>query len=163
MIAIAVVAILIEKAIAETVIVRKLGFGRKDFHLLKAVGKTAVISLVAGVITYFVYINTKEYLLNFGEHFAEEAFHTTQLSVLNFFGGSLTLFICALVFVPIYLFGAYFTGVIEDDEKLQFKNILKRMRSLFGKKTIPNPQVASSKLKKCAESPVSFLKKKMPL
>jgi O-antigen/teichoic acid export membrane protein len=140
MIAIAVVAILIEKAIAETVIVRKLGFGRKDFHLLKAVGKTAIISLVAGVVTYFVYINTKEYLLNFGEHFAEEAFHTTQLSVLNFFGGSLTLFICALVFVPIYLFGAYFTGVIEDDEKLQFKNILKRMRSLFGKKTIPNPQ-----------------------
>jgi len=140
MIAIAVVAILIEKAIAETVIVRKLGFGRKDFHLLKNVGKTAVISLVAGVITYFVYINTKEYLLNFGEHYAGQAFNTTQLSVLNFAGGSLTLFISALVFVPIYLFGAYFWGIIEEDEKLQLKNILKKVRSLFGEKPIPNPQ-----------------------
>ena len=143
MITIAVVAVLIEKAIAETVIVRKLGFGRKDFHLLKNVGKTAVVSLAAGVVTYFVYTNTKAYLLGVGEHFAQEAFHTTKLSVLNFAGGSLTLFISALVFVPVYLLGAYFWGVIEEDEKLQFKNILKKIikaRSLFGKKQIPNPQ-----------------------
>ncbi|MDQ3132076.1 MAG: oligosaccharide flippase family protein [Acidobacteriota bacterium] len=140
MITIAVVAILIEKAIAETVIVRKLGFGRKDFHLLKNVGKTAVISLAAGVVTYFVYTNTKIYLLGVGEHFAQEAFHTTKLSVLNFAGGSLTLLISALVFTPLYLLGAYFWGVIEEDEKLQFKNILKKLRSLFGRKTIPNPQ-----------------------
>jgi O-antigen/teichoic acid export membrane protein len=140
MITIAVVAILMEKAIAETVIVRKLGFGVKDFHLLKNVGKTAVISLVAGVVTYFVYTNTKVYLLGVGEHFAEEAFHTTKLSVLNFIGGSLTLFISALVFAPIYLFGAYFWGVIEEDEKFQMKNVIKKMRSVLGKKTIPNPQ-----------------------
>ncbi len=138
---IAVVAVLIEKAIAETVIVRKLGFGRKDFHLLKNVGKTAVVSLAAGVITYFVYTNTKMYLLGVGEHFAEEVFHTTKLSVLNFAGGSLTLLISALVFTPLYLLGAYFWGVIEEDEKLQFKNILKKLRSLFSKKTHPNPQI----------------------
>jgi O-antigen/teichoic acid export membrane protein len=140
MITIAVAAILMEKAIAETVIVRKLGFGVKDFHLLKNVGKTAVISLMAGLITYLVYSSTKVYLLNVGEHFAVEAFHTTKLSILNFIGGSLTLFISALVYAPIYFLGAYFWGVIEEDEKLQLKNIIKKIRSPFGKKPIPSPQ-----------------------
>ncbi|MCU1291118.1 MAG: Polysaccharide biosynthesis protein [Acidobacteria bacterium] len=140
MITIAVVAILLEKAIAETVIVRKLGFGVKDFHLLKNVGKTAVISLVAGVVTYLVYTNTKVYLLGVGEHFAEEAFHTTKLSVLNFIGGSLTLLISALVYAPIYLLGAYFWGVIEEDEKLHLKKIINKLRSVFRKKPIPAPQ-----------------------
>jgi len=140
MIAIAVVAILVERAIAETVIVRKLGFGRKDFHLFKSIAKTAVVSLIAGIITYFVYINTKEYTLGVGELYAAEAFQTMKPSLLNFIGGALTLLISALVFTPIYLSGAYFWGVVEEDEKLQFNNIIKKTRALFGKKPIQNPR-----------------------
>lgn len=136
MITVAIVAILMEKIIAETVIVRKLGVGKQHLPLLKNVAKTAIVCLIAGVITYFVYHNTREFLLDFGEHFAEETFHTQKLSVLNFFGGSLTLLISALVFAPIYLFGTYYFGVIEDEEKEQFKGIIKKIFSIFRKDSV---------------------------
>lgn len=135
MITIAVAAIIFEKVIAETVIVKKLGVGKKHLPLLKNVGKTAIICLIAGMITYFVYQNTREFLLDFGEHFAEETFHTQKLSVLNFVGGSLTLLISALVFAPIYLAASYFWNVIDDEEKAQFKGIIKKITSIFKKES----------------------------
>ncbi|MEJ7623920.1 MAG: oligosaccharide flippase family protein [Pyrinomonadaceae bacterium] len=117
MIASAVGAILIEKVIAETMIVRKLGLGRQHLPLLVNVGKTAVISLVAGAITYLVYENLHGYLLGVGEHFAEEAFSTHRLSTLNFVGGSLVLLVSGLVFAPVYLIAANAWGLIEPEEK----------------------------------------------
>ena len=127
MITTAVGAILIEKCIAETLVVRKLGLGWQHLPLLKNVAKTAVISILAGVVTYFVYTNVHEYLLGVGERFAEETLSTTKLSTLNFVGGSLVLLISALVFVPIYLFAANFWGVIEEDEKQGVRNIRQRI------------------------------------
>jgi O-antigen/teichoic acid export membrane protein len=127
MIATAVGAIIVEKCIAETMVIRKLGLGLRHLPLLRNVGKTAVISAVAGVITYIVYANVHEYLLGVGEHFAEVALHTTQQSTLNFVGGSLVLLISATVFVPIYLAAAYFWGVIEHDEKTAARDFLRRL------------------------------------
>jgi hypothetical protein len=98
-------------------IIRKLGVGWGHLPLLKNVGKTAVISLLAGVVTYLVYANVHVYLERAGEHFAEEAFHTQQMSTLNFFGGSLALIISGLVYAPVYLLAANFWGVIEQSEK----------------------------------------------
>jgi O-antigen/teichoic acid export membrane protein len=126
MITAAVGAILIEKLIAESMVIYKLGLTFKHLRLLKNVGKTAVISLFAGLITYIVYSNVHEYLLNLGEHFAEEAFSTTKLSTLNFFGGSLVLLISAMVFAPIYLIAANLWGVIEEDEKRSVRNLMNR-------------------------------------
>jgi len=117
MITTAVGAILIEKAIAETMIIRKLGLGWKHLPMLASVGKTAVISLVAGVFTYLVYDNLHDYLAIVGEHFAEETLHTQEQAALNFVGGSLVLLISGLVFAPIYLFLANAWGLIENDEK----------------------------------------------
>ncbi len=125
-IAIAVGAILLEKLIAESMVVRKLGLGREHLPLLTNVGKTAVIAVVAGVVTHFVYINAKDYLLNVGEHFAADVFATTRMSTLNFFGGSLVLLISGLVFVPLYLILSNLWGVIEDDEKQWCRNLLMR-------------------------------------
>jgi O-antigen/teichoic acid export membrane protein len=143
MITVAVVALLTEKAIAETIIVRRLGVGRKHLPMLVNVGKTAVISMVAGLVTYFVYINISEAILVYGEHFAQETFLTNKLSILNFVGGSLVLLMSALVFGPIYLLGSYLWGVIEDGERQAFWNILGKF---YGRKTpalvediLPNP------------------------
>ncbi len=154
MIAVAVGAILIEKIIAETVIARKLRFGIKDFHLLKTVGKTAIASLIAGVITYFVYANTREVLFGSGKFFAEQLFQTTGSGTADFIGGCLTLAVAVAVFAPVYLFAAYYWGIIENEEKQQFSNILNKTLSLFGRKTsgkssgktIGSAEIADSKL-----------------
>ncbi|MBP6003715.1 MAG: oligosaccharide flippase family protein [Pyrinomonadaceae bacterium] len=126
MITAAVGAILIEKLIAETMIIRKLGLGMQHLPLMKNVVKTALISLLAGAVTYFVYINVKDYLLGVGEHFAEEAFSTHKLSTLNFFGGSLVLLISGAVFAPVYLMAANLWGIIEADEKEAVANFMRR-------------------------------------
>lgn len=127
MITAAVGAILLEKCIAETMVIRKLGLGLRHVSLLQNVAKTALVSALAGVVTYFVYANVHEYLLGVGEHFAEETLHATKLGTLNFVGGSLVLFISACVFVPIYLLGAYFWRVIEEDEKDSARRLVRRL------------------------------------
>lgn len=126
MITVAVGAIVVEKLIAETMVIRKLGLGLRHLLLLSGVAKTAVISIVAGVVTYFVYTNVHEYVLGVGEHFAEAALSTTRLSTLNFFGGSLVLAISAAVYAPVYLLAANLWNVIEDDERQAVKNIIRK-------------------------------------
>jgi O-antigen/teichoic acid export membrane protein len=141
MITVAVGAVLIEKFIAETMIIRKLGLGWRHLPLLKSVIKTALISIFAGVITYFVYSNVHEYLLNVGEHFAEETFSTHDLSTLNFVGGSLVLLISGCVFAPIYLLAANFWGVIEENEKQTVRNFARRFMPKRGAEPITENQV----------------------
>ena len=126
MITVAVIALLTEKAIAETIIIRRLGVGKRHLPLLINVGKTAVISIVAGIATYFVYINISEYMLNYGEHWAEATFLTNKLSILNFVGGGLVMFISACVFGPIYFLGSHLWGVIEESEKQAIWNLLSK-------------------------------------
>jgi hypothetical protein len=108
-----------------------LGLGLKHLRLLNDTGKTAIISLFAGLVTYIVYTNVHQYLLTIGQRFAEQTLSTTKLSVINFVGGSLVLLISAMVFVPIYLLAANFWGVIEDEEKQTVKNLFGRF---FGKR-----------------------------
>lgn len=139
-ITVAVAALLIEKAIGESMVVRKLGLAWSDIYLLRGVAKTAVISSFAGIITYIVYTNVHVYLETVGEHFAEEAFHTSQLSTLNFVGGSLVLLISAAVFAPIYLLAANFWGVIEAEEKAAFTNLLRRFLPKRGVEPVTDTQ-----------------------
>jgi len=123
----AVGAVLAEKVIAMAMVVYILGVGRRHLPLLKNVAKAAIISAMAGVVTYFVYDTIKVYMLNFGEHYAAEALSTTKLSTLNFVGGSLVLLVSGAVFAPLYLLGANLWGVIEDEEKQSIRNILRRI------------------------------------
>ncbi len=125
MITTAVDALLIEKAIAETMVIRKLGLGLQHVLLLKNVAKTAVISTLAGIVTYFVYANTHAYLLDLGRHLAAQVFSATREGTLDFVGGSFVLLVCGLVFSPIYLLAANFWGVIEEDEKNQVRNFVR--------------------------------------
>lgn len=125
MIASAVGAIIVEKCVTETLVFRKLGVGLKDLPLLKDVAKTAIISLMAGVVTYVVYSNLNEYLMGVGEKLAADTFATSKLSTLDFVGGGLVLFVSACVFAPIYLVAANFWGLVEEDEKRSIKNLLR--------------------------------------
>lgn len=125
-IGVAVGAIIIEKVVAETMVARKLGLGLHHLPLLKNVGKAALVSVLAGLVTYVVYSNVHEYLLLLGRHFAEDTFHTAGQSAVNFVGGSLVLGISAVVFVPIYLLAANFVGLIEESEKQAVVKVIRR-------------------------------------
>ena len=127
MIAIVVVFSLLEKLIAETVIIRKLGAGKKDLPLLKNVGKTAIVSLIAGFVTNLVYYETKDFVFHYGERIAAALFPAPKLAVTDFIGGSLTLFVSGVVFAAIYLGGTYYFNVIEEGEKETLKTVYKRI------------------------------------
>lgn len=127
MITVAVCAILIEKFLTESMVVYKLGLGLQHLSLLKATAKTALISILAGGVTYIVYANAHGYLQQVGETFAGQLLSTEKLSVLNFVGGSFVLLVSGLVFAPVYLLAANFWGVIEEDEKQTVRNFMRRI------------------------------------
>ncbi len=127
MIATAVGAILLEKCITESMVIYKLGLGWQHLPLLKNVVKTALISLLAGVITYFIYKNIHVYLFDLGKQVAESSFSTTKLSTLNFVGGSLVMLISGCVYAPIYLLASNLWGVIETEEKQAAQTLLRKL------------------------------------
>lgn len=124
---VAVGAILIEKCVAESMIIYKLGLRWRHLPLLSNVGKTGIAAIAAGIVTYFVYTNVHVYLQSVGEQFAESALHTSKLSTLNFVSGSFVLAISALVFTPIYLAVANFFGLIEHDEKRAVRSVIAKL------------------------------------
>ncbi len=124
MIAIVVVSALFEKFVAETIIIRRLGVKSEDLYLLKDIGKTAIVSLAAGIITFFVYHYIKEIMPPVGENLARMIFAAPKQNAADFIAGSLTLLISFAVYAPIYLFGISFWNVIDEEEKETIRNII---------------------------------------
>jgi len=127
MITVAVAAILIEKFIADLMVIHKLKIGSQHLLLFKDTAKTALISILAGIVTFVVYSNTHEPVKQAGEHFAAYVLLLNKPAALSFAGGSFVLLVTALVFAPMYLLAANFWGVIEDDEKQTVKNFTRRI------------------------------------
>jgi O-antigen/teichoic acid export membrane protein len=127
MISVAVGAIIVEKLIAETMVIRKLGLGLRHLRLLSTTGKTAVISAAAGLATYAVYANAKDYLMASGQSFAQHAFGATKIAAIDFVGGGFVLLACGCVFTPTYLLLANLWGVIEQDEKESVRGAVRRV------------------------------------
>jgi O-antigen/teichoic acid export membrane protein len=105
---------------------------REDFYLLKNVGKTAIAAILAGSILAVFYWFSEEVLFNICVHFSRQVLNLISFEQASeFFGGSLFLGICFLVFAPVYLFLANRFGAIEKEysEKLidTFKKILRKI------------------------------------
>ena len=126
MITTAVGAVIFEKIIAEVIIIRKLGLKWHHLSLMKNTAKTAIISAMAGIITYFVYTNAHDYLFVLGGQIANQIF-PANAGAVHFASGSFVLLVCGLVFAPVYLLAANFWGVIEDEEKNAVRNILRKV------------------------------------
>lgn len=133
MISVAVGAIVAEKLIAQSMVIRKLGLGLRHLKLLTTTANTAAASALAGLATYAVYANTHEYLLNAGQNFARQMFAATKVATVDFIGGGLVLVVSACVFVPTYLLLANVWGVIEREEKQAVRNTF---RKVFYRRTI---------------------------
>lgn len=136
----AVGAILVEKAITETMVIRKLGLGWRHLPLLTNVAKTAAISVFAGLITYLVYSNLHDYLQQAGERLAGEMLSVTKTGTLNFIGGSLVLLVSGCVFAPVYLLAANFCGLIETDDKRTITDFIGRFFSTRGAAPLTDTQ-----------------------
>jgi len=117
MIAIVVVTSLTERFISTSILARKMNVKRHDWRLLKGVGKTALVSAFAAVITLFAFWQIREFTPALGANLAQMFFSTPKQSVVSFVSGSLTLLFSLLVFVPIYLFGMNYLDLIDADEK----------------------------------------------
>lgn len=125
-IGVAVAAIIVEKFVAEAMVIAKLRVEIGQVRLLLPIAKTAFASAVAGVVTYFVYWGAKDTLYGFGEHFVEDVLHAHQMSVINFLSGGLVLLISGIVFALIYLAAADLLRLIEDDEKEILRSFVRR-------------------------------------
>ena len=117
MIAIVVVTSLIERFISTSVLARKMNVKRHDWRLLKGIGKTALVSAFAAVITLFAFWQIKEFTPALGANFSQLFFSNPKPSIVSFVSGSLTLLFSLMVFAPIYLFGMNYLNLIEAEEK----------------------------------------------
>ncbi len=133
-ISIVVIASLIERFISTTVLLRKLDVKWRDWRLLEDVGKTALISLFAGIVTFFVYRQTREIMPGVGGDLAQMIFSAPKKSVVDFVSGSLTLGISFAAFAPIYLFLMNRFDLIDEGEKNFIKNSLGKFSGRFGKR-----------------------------
>ena len=128
MIAIVVVAVLIERIFSLTKILKVLEVSRTDFYLLKNVGKTAAAALVAGAIFFAFYFLSKDFLLDVCLDFSRSVFALIHFEkVAAFFGGSLFLGICFVFFGLLYVFFANLLGAIENDDKEKLTNLFRKL------------------------------------
>lgn len=126
-IAIVVVSTLTERFITTAALLRKLDVRWADWRLLKTIGKTAVISLTAGIITYFVYRQVREMMPVVGNNLARIIFSAPKKTLVDFVSGSLTLGISFAVFTPIYLLLANYFGIVEAEEKEKLKAFIGKL------------------------------------
>lgn len=131
-ITVVIIIALLEKIMAETMIIRRIGVNWSDLTLLKEVGKTAVVSLIAGILGFVVYQNGIEHFLNWGNKLATAIIPNSKQGVINFLAGSFALGIVFTVFSTIYVLGLYFGKLIEDDEKEFIVGKIRAIRKYVG-------------------------------
>ena len=131
MIAIVVFVRIAEMLIAEFVTFRKIGVRKSDLLLLTGVGKTAIVSICAGVATFLVYYFINESGQTFGRGIAEVLFSEPKINLVDFISGMLILGISVIVYSLVYLFLSNLWGIIDDDEKQQFRRVANKVRLLF--------------------------------
>jgi O-antigen/teichoic acid export membrane protein len=127
-IAIVVVTTLVERLITMTRAAKTLGVKREDGYLLLNMGKTAIATLFAGLITYGFYIYFRELTPSFGRQISGLLFSTPKESLVNLISGGLTVAGCGVVLFAIYLLIANYLGVITTEEKNSIKRLFIRAK-----------------------------------
>lgn len=125
MIAIVVVISIFERVIASIMLGKKLEVKRSDISLLKGIGKVALVSIFAGIITFIAFWFVKVITFDLGANLTQMVLSDPKQNLIDFISGGLTLGITSLVFAPIYIFGINYLGLIEKDEKDWIKAVAK--------------------------------------
>lgn len=140
MIAIVVVVNLFEKIVVGAILSGKIGVKFADWRLLKNTGKTALVSIFAGVITFLIFGQIQTFGFMLGENLVNLFVAAPKQNTVDFISGGLTLGFTFLFFAPIYLFGANYFGLIDEEEKNLIKKTIGKARKIFAGKSVQNPQ-----------------------
>ena len=140
MIGIVVVVSIVEKIISETVIVQKLGITTKDLILLQVVGKTALVSIAAGLIAFLFHYAVNAAVLDFTGNFLKNNLPQIKTGLVNFIAGSFELFLVLIIFAAIYLAAMNFWNAIDAEDKMILRNGLSALRRFVKKDAVRNPQ-----------------------
>lgn len=137
MIAIVVVAVLLEKLISLAKISGVLEIKWRDVYLLKPVGMTALAALFSGATLYLFYFYSRDLLLTRCLNFSQSLLSLINFTkATDFFGGSLFLGICFLIFLSVYLLAANWFGIIDAEDKQKFRQLVVNrfpfIKKLFG-------------------------------
>ncbi len=135
MIAIVIVTSLLERFILSAILLGKLDLSWSDWGLLRGVVKTAVVSVIAVFITFFIYRQIREITPSITNNLVQIIVSTPKESIVHFIAGTMTLGISFVVFVPIYLFGANYLDIIDEDEKLFIKRVFAKITNMFKRNT----------------------------
>jgi O-antigen/teichoic acid export membrane protein len=117
MVIIVVVTALIDRLASTIKIWKTVEIKFSDLYLLKNVGRIGLMSLAAGVPTYFVYQQVKQIAPNFARAISEFIFTTPKETTIETIGGMLTLGLTGIFFGGLYVGGIYFFGLLAADEK----------------------------------------------
>jgi O-antigen/teichoic acid export membrane protein len=126
MITTAVGAVILERCVSFCLVASKVGLKWEHLRLLKNVARTAMATVIAGILTWAVYIGVVGYVSAIGIRIAD-ALGIVKPSVASFIGGALVLAICGSVFLPTYILAANILGVIDREEKEGVRNVLRRI------------------------------------
>lgn len=117
MISIVVVSAVLDRIISFIKVSKTIGVKFKDISLLKNVGKTAIISILVGLPTYFVYAEIKDFTPQLGKWSSQLFFAIPKPVFVETITGFLTLGFTGLFFGILYLIGINYLKVISVEEK----------------------------------------------
>lgn len=136
---IVVVTALVDRLASTIKIWKTVGVQWNDLLLLKNVGKTAIVALLAGIPTYFFYHhiqyltpNLSQPIGSFLHQIAALISNANKEPFVEMVNGLLILGLTGIVFAAIYLAGIYFWGVIKDEEKDVIRLKLTGVGKYFG-------------------------------
>lgn len=126
MILVLAAATVAEKFVSLFFVVRKLEARWNDAKQLKDIGKTAVCSILAGILSYFVYGNIRD-VMHIPAKGLFALFMDAPKKGVDFTAGLLTMGITGLVFGVIYLVAMNYWGAIDPEEKQTVRNLLSKV------------------------------------
>ncbi len=126
-----IVAIVVVTTVAERLITmaraaQVLEVKREDRYLLRNIGKIALATLVAGVVTYAFYLYFHEFAPGVARQIGAALFSAPKESWLNLISGGLVVACCGAVLFSIYLIAANYLGIITSEEKRSIKSLFIR-------------------------------------
>lgn len=129
---IVVAAALVDRAASTVKIWQVLEIRFSDLRLLKNVGKIGLVSVLAGIPTFFAYYQIRHLTPDFGRRILLLLADAPKESLTEFFTGALTLGLTGLFFAALYAAGIYLAGVATEEEKEFVRLKLATVGRIFG-------------------------------
>ena len=130
-ITIVVATAIVERLISAYIAWRIIGVKLKDIVLLKNVGKIALASLFAGIITFFFHWKFRDFVSLTINSLSENLFYSFNESAMRFLTGVIILAGSGITLALVFVFTANYLGAISYDEKKLLKNVFRRFTPSF--------------------------------